>query len=302
MMLSHRHIEVFKSIMEAPSVTAAAIMMRTSQPTLSRELAEVEEIIGFQLFLRVGRRLQPTAAAFTLITEIQRSYIGLNHIRATVAEIAKFGKGQISVLCFPGLAHVLVPIVCRRFRAEHKEVGISIVPQESPLLEEWLTAQLHDIGLTEHNYPIPGTSQETVFEADEVCALPKGHRLLAKDVLCPSDFEGESYISLSPTDHIRIRLDDIFRQCGVTRHMSLEAYDAVTVCSLVRQGMGITIVNPITALDFQEKDVVLRRFSLSVPFRISVVRPIHRPVTPLIDHFAAVVKSEIETMSAKLPR
>ena len=302
MELTHRHVEVFKAIMEAPSVTAASVMMGTSQPTLSRELSELEDLLGFELFLRVGRRLKPTAAAFTLFGEIQRSYIGLNHIRATAAEIGKFGKGQLSVLCFPGLAHVLLSAVCRRFRQDHQGISISLVPQESPLLEEWLTAQLHDLGLTEHDHPLPGTSQETLFVANEICVIPKGHRLLAKDVLHPVDFAGESFVSLAPTDHIRIRLDEIFRQHGVTREMSLEAHDAVTVCSLVRQGLGITIVNPLTALDFEGRDVELRRFAVSVPFRISMIRPIHRPFTPLVDQFIAAVKVEIALIFARLPR
>ncbi len=287
--------------MEAPSLTAAATMLGTSQPTLSRELSETEEILGYQLFQRVGRRLKPTASAITLFREVQRSYIGLNHILATAAQIGKFEQGQLSVTCVPRFANALLPGVCRRFKVDHQGVGISLVPQEPPLLEEWLTAQRHDLGLIEGDVPPMGTRQEALFTFDEVCVLPLGHPLLAREVLHPADFQGESFLSQSPSDRVRLELDEVFRQHGVTRTMSMEAYDASTICCLVREGLGVAIVNPFSALSFAGYGVELRRFSVSVPFRVNIVRPEFRPFTPLVTQFIETIRAEVAVLSARLP-
>src|SRR5579864_4685763 len=75
MPLTHRHIEVFRALMTAGSVTKAAEMLFTSQPTLSRELARMEQTIGFALFERVHGRLRPTMPALTLFDEIKRAYV-----------------------------------------------------------------------------------------------------------------------------------------------------------------------------------------------------------------------------------
>ena len=66
MRITHRHIEVFRALMTAGSVTAAAQALFTSQPTVSRELARLEQLLGMPLFERVRGRLQPTAQALAL--------------------------------------------------------------------------------------------------------------------------------------------------------------------------------------------------------------------------------------------
>lgn len=64
-MLTHRHIEVFRAVMIAGSVTRAAELLGSSQPTVSRELARMEQGIGFALFERVHGRLRPTMPAWS---------------------------------------------------------------------------------------------------------------------------------------------------------------------------------------------------------------------------------------------
>ncbi len=301
MKLTHRHIEVFRNIMEAPSLKVAAAIMGTSQPTLSRELSELEDLLDYKLFIRVGRRLQPTASAVTLFREIERSYISLNNILTTAIDIGKYEKGQLSVLCVPGIAHALLPAICRRFRERHHSVGISIVSQEPPLLEEWLTTQRHDLGLTESSAIPAGTHQEAIFYFEEVCITPIGHHLLEKEVLYPSDFEGEDFISQSPVDPIRLQLDEIFRQNNVHRILSMEACDSFTICKMVMEGMGVSIINPMTALSIPHNWIELRRFSIPVPYCINVIRSEFRPHSPLFDQFVDDIKLEILNLRQKIP-
>lgn len=287
--------------MEAPSLKAAAAIMGTSQPTLSRELSELEGLLEYKLFVRVGRRLQPTASAVTLFREIERSYISLNNILTTAMDIGKFEKGQMSVLCVPGIAHGLLPAVCRRFRVRHRSVGLAIVPQEPPLLEEWLTTQRHDLGLIENGAVPRGTRQEVIFHFEEVCILPVGHRLLEKQILHPADFEGTEFISQSPVDPIRLHLDEVFRQNQVHRVLSLEACDSFTICKMVMEGLGVSIINPMTALSIPQDCIELRRFSIPVPYCINVIRPEFRPHSQLFDQFIEDIKSEIAELRRKIP-
>ena len=75
-MLTHRHVEVFRALMIAGSVTRAAELLHTSQPTVSRELARMEHSIGFPLFERIRGRLRPTMQALALYDEVRQSYAG----------------------------------------------------------------------------------------------------------------------------------------------------------------------------------------------------------------------------------
>lgn len=278
--------------MTAGSVTKAAQLLFTSQPTISRELARVEQLVGFALFDREKGRLRPTLAALTLFDEVKRTYEGLERITSTAASLRTFRAGQLSVITLPAFAHSMLPGTCARFHAQHPDISVSIAAQESPFLEEWLSAQRYDLGLTEHALPPAGTRLEPLLEVNEVCVLPDGHRLLAQSVIALSDLSDENFISLSPTDPYRLQLDEEFSQLGIERRMVAEAPTAVSVCTLVRHGLGVAIVNPLTALDFEGRNLHIRPLSAPYPFRISIVRPQHRPGNPLVDAFVAALRQE----------
>ena len=117
-----RHIEVFRALMTAGSVTAAAQILFTSQPTVSRELARLESLLGIPLFDRVRGRLQPNAQALALFEEVQRSFAGLERVISVARQLKQFSQGQISVICLPVFAQILLPQVCAHFLAQHQGV------------------------------------------------------------------------------------------------------------------------------------------------------------------------------------
>ncbi|MCV5238318.1 DNA-binding transcriptional regulator LysR, partial [Escherichia coli] len=181
------------------------------------------------------------------------------------------------------------------FLARYPDVSLNIVPQESPLLEEWLSAQRHDLGLTETLHTPAGTERTELLSLDEVCVLPPGHPLAVKKVLTPEDFHGENYISLSRTDSYRQLLDQLFTENQVKRRMIVETHSAASVCAMVRAGVGVSVVNPLTALDYAASGLVVRRFSIAVPFTVSLIRPLHRPSSALVQAFS-------EHLQAGLPK
>ncbi|MBP8307410.1 MAG: LysR family transcriptional regulator, partial [Burkholderiaceae bacterium] len=90
MQLTHRQIEIFRAVMASGQVTRAALALHTSQPTVSRELARLEQVLQMRLFDRVRGRLQPTARALALHEEVERSYVGLERIAATAQGLRQF--------------------------------------------------------------------------------------------------------------------------------------------------------------------------------------------------------------------
>lgn len=300
MAVTLRHIEVFRAVMTTGNVTDAAAMLSTSQPTISRELARFEYLIQVKLFERLRGRLRPTAHALQLFEEVQRAYFGLDRIISTATSLRQFEQGQLSIVCLPVFSQSLLPQTCRCFIERFPNVGISIVPQESPLLEEWLSAQRYDFGLTEVSHAPQGTEVTRLMTLDEICVLPDGHPLLKKALLSPDDFEGQSFVSLSVTDSYRQQIDQIFRNAGTARRMVIETHSAASVCSMVREGAGLAIVNPLTALDYAGHGVRLRRLSFSIPFSVNIVRPIHRPPSQLVDVFGAELARQAGLIEARL--
>lgn len=107
--ITHRHIEVFRAVMTAGSVTGAAQLLYTSQPTVSRELARMEQLLGYALFERVQGRLRANARALLLWDEVRRSWQGLERVIDRAVELGRPQGASISVLCLPALSHALLP-------------------------------------------------------------------------------------------------------------------------------------------------------------------------------------------------
>lgn len=298
--ISLRHIEIFHAVMTTGNLTEAAALLNTSQPTVSRELARCEKLLDLQLFERLRGRLYPTVQGLRLFEEVQRSYYGLDRIVSAAEGIRQFEQAQLSIACLPVFSQSLLPAVCKPFLDRYPDVSFNIVPQESPLLEEWLSAQRHDLGLTENTQTPAGTERQTLLTLNEVCVLPAGHPLAAKKRLTPQDFSGLSFISLSATDSYRQLLDALFTGQQVARRLVMETHSAASVCSMVREGAGVSIVNPLTALDYAEHGVILREFSVAVPFTVSLIRPLHRPASALVTTFTEHCHQQAQRFAQRL--
>ncbi|MFU0876363.1 LysR family transcriptional regulator [Kluyvera cryocrescens] len=295
-----RHIEIFHAVMTAGNLTEAARLLNTSQPTVSRELARFEQVLGLKLFERSRGRLHPTVQGLRLFEEVQRSWYGLDRIVSAAESLREFRQGELSIVCLPVFSQSFLPPLLQPFLARYPQVNIQIVPQESPLLEEWLSAQRHDLGLTETTHTPAGTERTPLLTLNEVCVLPATHPLAKKEVLTPTDFQGENYISLSRTDSYRQLLDTLFSEHQIKRRMVVETHSAASICAMVKAGVGISIVNPLTALDYVNSEVVVRRFSIDVPFTVSLVRPLHRPTSALIETFTAHLQHNLARITEPL--
>lgn len=302
MKVSLRHIEVFRAIMQAGSVTGAARLLLTSQPTLSRELARFESLSGLRLFDREGGRLVPTAQAMMLLEEVERSYIGLERINSVAQSIRRFEHGQLSITCLPLFSQTLLPSVCKHFHQQYSGIGLSITAQESPLLEESLSAQRHDLGLTESEHVPRGTRGQLLFCADMVCILPQGHPLLSRPRLALEDFRGVDFINLSGLDIYRQKLDEHFGQAGVDRRTVIETTNAASVCAMVRQQLGVAIINPLTAVQEAGSELVIRPISVSIPYRVMLIRPDYRPSSVFVEAFCQALGDEALCLTKALDK
>lgn len=300
MKLSHRQIEVFRAVMVAGHVTRAAEVLHTSQPTVSRELARLEQVLGLALFDRVRGRLRPTVRALALLEEVEQSYVGLDRIAATALSLRDFAQGRLQLACQPALAQAFLPEALQRFVARQPEAGVTITLQESPMLEASLSEQRFDLGLTErHDAPV-GTLLQTLLVVHEVAILPPGHALGAQAQLAPGDFEGQGFISLAAADPYRQQIDAVFAQAGVHRRLQIESPSAVSVCAMVGQGLGLAIVNPLTALALAGTGLLIRPFAVPIAFHVAVVLPQWRAEHPLRAALVAALREAADALVARL--
>jgi len=287
--LTHRQLAMFRTLMRQGNLSRTAEVLNTSQPTLSRELARLEQVLGFALFDRIRGRLQPTAHALALLQEVERSFVGLEQIGLRARALRSEPGKRLRLACLPALAHALVPHALGQLRLSLPQAQVVVHPLESPWLEQALGTQGFDLGLSEAQHAPPGWQWQALFQADEVAVLPEGHPLCQKAVLELADFAGQPFISLAANDPYRLAIDSLFAQQGVARKLPFETDSAVAVCAMVRQGLGLAVVNPLTALACAGPGLQVRCLGFSLPFRISLLLPHDRATDPVRDAMVAAL-------------
>lgn len=287
MRLNSRQVECFQALMTVGTVTAAADMLNTSQPAVSRSIQQMEAAIGLKLFTRDKGRLLPTAQALALYEEVKKSFLGLENIRRAAVNLKSLQSGSVSIVCAPAFSQGFIADVASRFVEKYRSVSLTIETEMSPTIAEWVSAQRFDLGLAAYVVAPSATDAELFAAPPEVCVLPVYHPLSGRDIIHPQDLKGSRFIFLGGNDPYRYRLDKVFERAGVNRDLVIEARNSATACAMVLKGVGIAIVNPFTAMDYLESGLVLRRFAEALPFTTTLLRAKFRPTSPLVDLFVA---------------
>ncbi len=289
-----KHIEAFRAVMLAGSMTLAAKELFTSQPNISRLITQLENDTGLLLFQRSGVRLIPTSEGNAFFREVERAFVGLSGLTAAAAQIRNQGTGRLRIAAMPSAGLTLVPGAIKRFQARFPEVTVSLHVNTSGTVNHWTASQFCDLGVAIFSAEASNCEIELFSQVAAVAVLPAGHRLAKKKVLKARDFEGEPFISLCHGDGTRSLMDDAFERAGVNRVMAIEAQYSAICCEMVRNGMGVTLAHTIVANDFAGPDIAIRPFEPEILFPTYLLFPPHQPRAQLTMQFIELLKEEHE--------
>ncbi|MDQ2065904.1 LysR substrate-binding domain-containing protein [Xinfangfangia sp. CPCC 101601] len=273
MRLTHRQLEIFRSLMQTLSVTETAAELYSSQPTISRELKALEDSLGFVLFLRDKRRLEVTPRAIALHSIVQRSFVSLDEIGRAADAIRGDRLQRIAVACLPAFAHALMPQTIDRFRALHKDAAIKVHSIEESVLTRELLNKIFDLGVVEGRVPGGLGSLEQRDLGNLLCVMPADHPLSRYKCLEVEQMEGSDFIYYSEEDSYRRQIDALFDTAGVSRNLMVETTTATSIGGMVSQGIGISIVNPLTALAFEGNNLTVRPLAKTIPYSLNIWQP-----------------------------
>lgn len=285
-----RQIEAFRSVMRMGSMTAAADVLYTSQPNVSRLIAQLELSTGLTLFKRAGVRLIPTQEGQAFFQEVERAFVGLDSLKHSAKNIRNLGTGRLRVAAVPSTGLSVIPEVLKAFTATRPELTVSLHVNSSPTVEQWVKSQFCDIGIVVHPGDLANHQVELLAQVAAVCVLPSAHPLAAQEAITFSDLEGQPFVSLCHGDGTRALVDGLFEQAGVERVMAVEAQYSAINCEMVAHGMGITLAHPLVARDYLHRDIVVRPFRPDILFPTYVIWPTAQNRTTLAEDFIETLK------------
>ncbi|ODT22008.1 MAG: hypothetical protein ABS35_15855 [Kaistia sp. SCN 65-12] len=280
-----RDIDVFNAIMVTGGAGAAAQLLDTSQPAVSRSLAKLEAELGFSLFERVRGRLVPTREAQLFHAEVKANLVGLDRLKLRAAQIKEVGTGTIRVASLSALGHGMVPRAITAFTRKHPQVRISYQVRTSNVVRDLVAAGSFDIGLAADEVDTSGVLHSVFTTPRAVCVMPKDHRLTSRSVITPEDLDGEPFLALAPEDTARLTMNRIFADHGVHPRILVETPYGVTIAILASQRVGIGLVNPFIIADRMIGGIEVRPFEPAVHFRALLLKPPHGVNSLLVTDF-----------------
>jgi DNA-binding transcriptional LysR family regulator len=121
----------YLAVAEAGSLTRAALTLGVSQPTLSRHLADLEEVLGMPLLERSARKIVPTAAGLALLAPLQRMQLAAQDALHEVHHHSLSNSGTVRVAASEMIAAYVLPPILASLAAEHPDIHIELAVSNS---------------------------------------------------------------------------------------------------------------------------------------------------------------------------
>lgn len=289
MKLTFRQIEAFQAVIVTGSVTEAATLMGVSQPAVSRLLADLESQVGFTLFLRAGRSLQPTAEARLLVNTVRRAFGGLDRIREAAEAIRDFRQTPLMLVTTSSFAVKVLPDLIAAFARRRPGAAVSLDVQSTDDAVEWLALEAYDFGFCCSPSASPRLVRRPVLRGEAVCVLPDSHPLAGLDVIGPDDLGGQSLIAYRADAAFRHQVDAVLEAAGSRPVIRYEARTTEAMIRLVQRGLGVAIVGAASAADYAPQGCRILPFRPAMPYALQMIRSGQREMTAIAADFAAMI-------------
>jgi len=239
--LELRHLRYFVAIAEEGSLSEAArTRLHTAQPSLSRQLRELEDVVGVQLFERRPRGIVLTQSGMRFL-EHSREILG------RIGEAVNDARGVRTVLrvgSLPGLEPEVLPRVTQLAQAHAPDVEVRIVSAPSPGLVEQLRASELDMALMRQVEDATDLHFELVGSHRIVIVLPADHGLARKDAVFFEDLRDQTYIAVSrrAAPAVRSAVDAWCQQQGLILIPSHSADNIASGIALILTTRGFSLM------------------------------------------------------------
>jgi len=242
--IEFRHLHYFRVLAEELHFRKAAERLFISQPGLTRQIKQMEEIYRTPLFERDKRNVKLTEAGIFLKQEVDLVFNQLNNIRTQIEKIAE-GKITNLKLGFIGSAvQTILPELLAKLKVKQPLIDISLQELSNEIQLEMLVRNELDFGFVRTaNYPSQIQTYPILTE-NFALVVPKGHPITTRKKVSLSDFKEESFILFSKQYSASYYdlVMSIFRDHQFEPKVALRTVNALSIFNLVSQGIGIAIV------------------------------------------------------------
>lgn len=246
-MLTIKHYDLLVALAEELHFGRAAQRLGASQPQLTQQLKQMEEMVGTLLFNRTRRKVELTAAGRLILPEA-RAVLRHAHraedvaLRAGRGMLGELTVGYIGAVAFNGV----LTRVLSNFRARAARIDLKLLMMDLDQQFPEVTAGNLDVGLVRLPYPAisPEITARILHHENLWIALPAGHRLADQDRVSLAALAEDDFIAthLPPNTGFSAAVHAACAEVGITPNVVYRAPQFSSIASLVEAGLGVAVV------------------------------------------------------------
>jgi LysR family hca operon transcriptional activator len=260
-----RHLRYFVAVAEAESLTVAARKLHTSQPSLSRQIRDLEAEVGAELLTRTSRGIELTPAGRAFLDHARLALSQAEAAAEAARRVAHPRKPCFTMGFLTGHELIWMPEAIKILRDELPSIDVMISSQYSPLLASALVKGTVDAAFLRRERGLPELAFRLLVKEPLMVILPRDHRLAARKAISPRDLVGESFVSVSGTAPVlRLVIDDYLKRSGINIAPAQEADHLAMGMSLIASMRGVGLL-PAYAQNFLPSSVTSRPLKGDTP-------------------------------------
>lgn len=239
-----RHLHYFKAVAEELNYRKAAERLFISQPGLSRQVKQLEEMLGIQLFDRDKKHVAMTAAGAFFKAEVD---FVLNHLELTKSQLTLISAGKVGELRIGFLGSAsnrVLPDFFTKLDAHQPLITTSLEELSNSVQVEMIQKDKLDLGFVRIASVPEGLEMKTVLKDSFSLVVPENHPIGTDDFYSVNQFKDESFILFS-SDYSNLYFEQImsiYRDAGFAPTIRHKSVHALTIFKLVESGMGVAII------------------------------------------------------------
>jgi DNA-binding transcriptional LysR family regulator len=290
-----RQIEVFRAMMIAGSVTAAADLLNVSQPGVSRMLAHIELQLGLKLFQRQRGKLHPTPEANALYAQVEQVFHWVQQIAQCADQLKRGGGLLLRVLCSPSLALNVLPQAIANTSMRYPKASLHLEAQLAREISTQLLAGDADLAFTTLAIDHPLLHSKPIGQWTLRCVMLAQHPLAKRTLVQPSDLLQENLIAFSPDTPQGKAVSSWQDGKKANTPARIEVRSGQIACELVSCGAGIAVVDSLTAKAWRSPGLVFRPIAQAPKYSAFEIRPSKQPASRLASYLSSQVQIGIAT-------
>lgn len=296
-----RELELLHALMSYGSVSDAARVLHMSQPNASKMLKKIEEGFGFLLFERINSRLHPTEEARLIFDQVESTLLSLRRFHSLTEDIRDMHRGTLTLGGLPLLSRLWLPDVLARFMQKHPRINTTFHTRSSKKLIELVAERQLDVAVSMLSIDDPLVECSVLTSLDFVAAIPIDHALADKQVINADDLHQQDFVSLSVLDHTREEIEACLKNAGAVPNERSECSLPAVVLQMIENGIGIGLVDHVSAREHHPQRIVFRPFLPTVRMKVWLMRPRMRPRSMVVDEFVELLIQTVEEQELSKP-